>query len=178
MAPATASCLRDETCFRSLYRDHAPGVRRVALSVVGDTSLAEDVTQDVFIHVWRKPERWNPERGDLGVYLRILARSRAVDALRSAGAARRARERLELAEAAADRVSVADATSQVAERSTVRAAVAELPRGQREAVALAFWGELTTREIARACELPHGTVKSRVRLGLSKLRSRKVIRNA
>jgi RNA polymerase sigma-70 factor (ECF subfamily) len=176
MAPATPSCLRDPSGFASLYSEHAPAVRQAALAVSSDSTLADDVTQEVFLQVWLHPERWQPERGELGLYLRILARSRTLDAMRASGAARRAHERLKGA-TVGEHVD-SDASSAVVHRCAVRAAVAELPHAQREAVALAFWAGLTANEIAHRSALPLGTVKSRVRLGLEKLRSQTLIQNA
>src|SRR5688500_11649727 len=81
--------------FSALYDAHAPAVLRVAASVLGDRQLAEDVTHEVFLRLWRRPEGSDPARGDLRAYLRGMARNGAIDAWRRAGSAQRTRERLE-----------------------------------------------------------------------------------
>jgi RNA polymerase sigma-70 factor (ECF subfamily) len=157
------------SAFIDAYEEHACGVRRAAQEVLGDRSQAEDVAHEVFIALWRDPERYDPGRGGLGGYLRLMARSRALDSVRSASAARRARDRLAAATTLHERVQPSAATATV-DQATIRTAVRGLPRAQREAVALAFWGDYTSLEIAHSCEIPLGTVKSRVRLGLRRLR--------
>jgi RNA polymerase sigma-70 factor (ECF subfamily) len=137
---------------------------------VGDQTLADDVTQDVFLHLWRHPDRWNPNRGDFSLYVRVLAKSRAVDALRSARAGRRALERVASVAAPTATAGADEAVAAASSSEALRAEVAKLPRPQREAVALTFWGGLTASEIAHRCSIPHGTAKGRVRLGLKKLR--------
>lgn len=171
MTPDQTSPIAAES-FAAVYDEHAAGVFAAAQRVLRDPAQAEDVTQDVFLAHWRHPSRFDPSRGPLGAYLRVMARSRALDALRSASAARRAQDRLERA-AVVEAPAPPDPQSLLrsAQRGEdLRAAVAELPLPQREAVALSFWGDLSTREIAAHHRVPHGTVKSRMRLGLRKLR--------
>jgi RNA polymerase sigma-70 factor (ECF subfamily) len=157
------------SAFVDAYEQHADGVRRAAAEVLHDRAQAEDVAHEVFIALWRHPERYDAGRGALGAYLRVMARSRALDSARSASAANRARARLELATAPDDRVESA-AGADALEHAPIRTAVRSLPRPQREAVALAFWGGYTSVEISRRCKVPLGTVKSRVRLALRRLR--------
>lgn len=160
--------------FAEVYDEHSAGVFSAAQRVLRDPTLAEDVTQEVFLAYWRRPARFDAGRGPLGAYLRVMARSRALDALRASGAARRAHDRLEHAVMGEQRRTdePPDVMGAASQRAELRAAVAGLPDPQREAVAMSFWGELSTSEIAARYELPHGTVKSRVRLGLRKLRER------
>jgi RNA polymerase sigma-70 factor (ECF subfamily) len=157
------------SAFIDAYERHSDAVRRAAQEVVRDETQAEDVAHEVFIALWRHPERYDADRGGLGAYLRLMARSRALDALRAAGAASRARARLEGATTMDDRFERSFPTEAL-EHAPLRTAVRSLPRPQREAVALVFWGGYTSLEISRRCELPLGTVKSRVRLGLRRLR--------
>jgi RNA polymerase sigma-70 factor, ECF subfamily len=165
--------LSDPAAFEQAYDDHARGAYRAAYRVLGDAAQAQDVVQDVFLKLWRQPGKFDARRGELGSYLRLMARSRALDLWREGQAAGRASDRLKLGVAreegrADERPDVA--AEHDAQRSTVRDALRELPPVQREAIVLAYWGGLTADEIARRSNVPLGTAKSRIRLGLAKLR--------
>jgi RNA polymerase sigma-70 factor, ECF subfamily len=166
--------LSDARTFSRIYDDHARSVYGAALRILGDPAQAQDVTQDVFLRLWRRPRRFDARRGELGSYLRLMARSRALDLYREGQAAGRASERVRLV-AARDEGRVDDrpgpAAERAADRSGLRAALAELPDAQREALVLAYWGGLTADQIARRAGLPLGTVKSRIRLGMAKVRA-------
>ena len=181
--PAPAD-LHDPGCFARVFADHAAMVHGTALVVLRDAPRAEDVVQDVFLRLWRRPEAFDPARGDLAAFLRLMARSRAVDLWREAQARDRARRRVLAAHAPRPgsrtaarpelRAAAADTPDGVAlrsaERARLRVALRTLPVEQRQAVALAYFGGLTAEEIASRDGIPLGTVKSRVRLGLHKLR--------
>lgn len=152
------------------YAQHAESVRRAAYSVVRDSDLAEDVTQEVFLAMWIRPERFDPERGTFESLLRVMAKSRALDAARRSSAADRARDRLRaepVAEAAPDPV---DSVASASRNRELRRAVARLPYDQRTAISLAYWGDMTAGQVATMYGVPHGTAKSRIRIGLTKLR--------
>jgi RNA polymerase sigma-70 factor (ECF subfamily) len=125
----------------------------------------------VFLRLWLHPDRFDERRGELGSYLALMGRSRALDLARSEAAATRATDRLTAAvEADPPRSERPDERVEANERATgIRAAVARLPKRQREAVALAFWAGLPAREIAARTGVPLGTARSRLRLGLEKL---------
>ena len=165
--------LGDPRGFAKAYDEHSRGVYSAALRILGDPAQAQDVTQDVFLRLWRRPERYDAARGDLGAYLRLMARSRALDLWREGQAAGRMSDRLKVVvehrEAPVDGVPAPAAERREA-RSGVRAALERLPRAQREALVLAYWGGLTADEIARRSHVPLGTAKSRIRLGLARLR--------
>jgi RNA polymerase sigma-70 factor (ECF subfamily) len=159
--------------FERTYDEHSRAVFGAAYRVLGDTAHAQDVVQDVFLSLWREPERFDPRRGPLGSYLRMMARSRALDIWREAQVAHRARRRLRVL-AAVDEGRVDDRPSPATERRTasavVRRALLRLPPAQRDAIVLAYWGGLTADQIAARSAAPLGTVKSRIRLGLLRLR--------
>jgi RNA polymerase sigma-70 factor (ECF subfamily) len=163
----------DDEAFAALYRAYASGVHAAAYRVLGRVSDAEDVTQEVFARFWRDPRRFDPKRGELGPYLRLMARSRALDLWRHDQAAERARDRLTVVARDAG-PPVDELPAAVAEREerrrAVRAAVKRLPSAQREALVLSYWGSLTPHEIAHRVGVPFGTARSRIRLGLEKLR--------
>jgi RNA polymerase sigma-70 factor (ECF subfamily) len=165
--------LSDPNAFARVYDEHSGSVFRTALGIVRDPSVAQDVTQDVFLRLWRRPASFDARRGEIGAYLRLMARSRALDLWREGQAAGRATDRLrvvtEVHGSAADEAPPV-ALALEADRAAVREALHVLPRVQREAVVLAYWGGLTAAEIARRSGVPLGTAKSRIRLGLSRLR--------
>jgi RNA polymerase sigma-70 factor (ECF subfamily) len=167
--------LSDPTTFARVYDEHARGVYGAALRILGDDARAQDVTQDVFLRVWRNPSRFDARRGELGSYLRLMARSRALDLWRENQAAGRARDRLENVVALETETRADERPGAVMERdedrSRVREALRALPQPQREALVLAYWGGMTADEIARRAGVPLGTAKSRIRLGMAKLRA-------
>ena len=166
--------LSQPATFKRAFAEHHRRVYATAYRVLGDAAQAQDVTQDVFLRLWRHPERFDPARGEIGPYLRLMARSRAIDLLREGQAAGRAGDRLRVIAAREDGrpdEAPVEATLRGAEREEVTAAVGELPEPQREAVLLAYWGGLTADEIARRSAVPLGTAKSRLRLALGKLRT-------
>jgi RNA polymerase sigma-70 factor, ECF subfamily len=166
--------LSDPVTFHRAYDDHARGAYGAAYRILGNAHLAQDVVQDVFTRVWRNPQKFDARRGELGSYLRLMARSRALDLWREGQAAGRASDRLKLV-VGQQEARVEDRPGAMAERESERAAVRDalrtLPEPQREAVVLAFWGGLTADQIARRSRVPLGTAKSRIRLGLAKLRA-------
>jgi RNA polymerase sigma-70 factor (ECF subfamily) len=166
--------LSDPASFARMYDEHAPGVYGAAYRILGNQAQAQDVAQDVFLRIWRKPARFDAKRGELGSYLRLMARSRALDLWREGQAAGRASDRLKVV-VAQDEPRVDDrpavATERDEDRQAVREALRKLPTAQREALVLAYWGGLTADQIAKRAGVPLGTAKSRIRLGLAKLRS-------
>ena len=156
--------------FEAIYAEHAAEVHRAAYAILRDAALAEDVVQEVFMQVWRGSS-YDARRGQLGPYLRLFARSRALDLWRRRRTGERALHRLE------EQAGSPAAGSQVPEAILLRAmegriaraAVRRLPDEQRQAVGLAFWGGLSAQELATVEGIPLGTAKSRIRLGLAKL---------
>jgi RNA polymerase sigma-70 factor (ECF subfamily) len=174
MLPMTAATLQDPERFRRAFADHERAVFATALRILGNRSHAQDVVQDVFLRLWRRPGAFDASRGELGSYLRLMARSRALDLWREGQAAGRASDRLKLVVAAGDGGAddrPAAALERDDARAVVRDALKRLPESQREALVLAYWGGLTADEIAHRSAVPLGTAKSRIRLGLSKLRA-------
>ncbi len=91
-----SSAIRDPETFRAVYDEHSQGVYAAALRILGDPARAQDVMQDVFLKLWRKPEKFDARRGQLGPYLKLMARSRALDLWREGQAAGRASDRLKV----------------------------------------------------------------------------------
>lgn len=160
--------------FARLYADHRAVVHAAAQRVLRDSADADEVTQDVFMSLWRNPQRFEAGRAPLRTYLSLLARSRALDRWRSRQAAARSVERLTRASDPAD--AVVDDCQTLLERDelrrAVRRAIRELPPAQREALALTYWGGLTTGDVARHTGVPPGTARSRLRLARATLSRR------
>jgi RNA polymerase sigma-70 factor (ECF subfamily) len=163
----------DEAALGLLYDRYATLVHSVALRLLGDADDAEEVVEETFWQAWRQAGRWEESRGGLSTWLAMIARSRAVDRLRSS---RRLRERPwdelpgEAAGAAPDDDPAPDAAESDETRRLVARAVASLPPEQRETVELAYFRGMSQTEIAAATGQPLGTVKTRARLALQKLR--------
>lgn len=162
--------LHDPAAFAAAYSRHAPRAVATAQRILGDRARAEDAAHDAFLRLWRDPGAYDASRGELGSYVCMLARSRALDVWRSDQAAARASQRLAAlgGEARSPAPDPAEAALAV-DRRTLARALGSLPDAQREAVVLAYWGGLTIAEIARRTRVPLGTAKGRLRLALEKL---------
>lgn len=160
----------DQQAFASLYDRVSPQVLGVALRVLRDRSLAEEVTQEVMVEVWKKSDRFDPERGTASGWITTLAHRRAVDRVRSEQASRDRDDRVSRRDEARAFDAVADEVQVNLDHWQVRKALATLTERQREAIELAYFGGHTYRDVARVLGIPEGTAKSRLRDGLLRLR--------
>jgi RNA polymerase sigma-70 factor (ECF subfamily) len=160
----------DEQAFAELYDATAARVHGLVLRVIRDPSQAEEVTQEVFLQVWRTSARFDEDRGSPLAWLMTLAHRRAVDRVRAAEAA----SRQDTSYYQNSHVVAHDSTAEDAEKSMearrVRAALGELTPAQREALELAYFGGYTHSEVAVMLDLPVGTAKTRIRDGLIRMR--------
>jgi RNA polymerase sigma-70 factor (ECF subfamily) len=166
---------RDGDALAQIYDRYASTVFSVALRVIGDREHAQDVAQEVFLALWRAPENYRRERGSLGGWLASAAHHRAVDVVRREEAVLRRVERAGAEAHLAVRESeqsepVHESAWQSWQSRVVRSAIGELSEVQREALMLAYFGGLTQQEIADHTHVPLGTIKTRTRAGLQKLR--------
>jgi RNA polymerase sigma-70 factor, ECF subfamily len=153
----------------AIYREHSKAVFRLARTAVGPTA-AEDVTQDVFLSLWSRPDRFDTTRGSLRAYLLAITHYRAIDMIRSESARSKRQRRVCLEIPAV----VTDIEHEMLERSdgaALRSALRQLKPKAQEAITIAFFGGLTYREVAVTLGEPEGTIKSRIRDGLMELRS-------
>lgn len=161
---------RDESALREVIDAHGPVVYGMARRILNDPSLAEEVAQDTFLALWRRPGAFDPQRGSLRSFLLGVARNKAIDLVRREESLRRAKD---LLVAEADAMTREDVYIELDsdEQQDVRAALAKLSNVQREAIVLAYFGGRTYREVAGELGIPEGTAKTRMRDGLMKLRA-------
>lgn len=165
---------RDLNAFRALYDRYGNLAYSTALRVVRDPQIAEDMVQEIFLRLWRKPESYVAQRGRFATWLTSVSRNRAVDEVRSRG--RRYKhetaspEEQEREVAGPERDDPAMTVEMSDQRRIIVAALKELPNEQREVIELAYFGGLTQQEISDQLDQPLGTVKTRIRLGMQKLR--------
>ncbi|MFJ1709349.1 sigma-70 family RNA polymerase sigma factor [Kitasatospora sp. NPDC088346] len=160
----------DEAAFELIYDAVAGPVYGVALRTLRSPVHAEEVVQEVLFEVWRTAAAYRPERGSVMAWVLTVAHRRAVDRVRSARAAAERDHRVASREPAAGDPPDVEAVRSL-DRLRVRSALGGLSGVQREAVVLAYYGGYSQREIARLLDVPLGTVKSRIRDGLTRLRA-------
>ncbi len=160
----------DEGALSSLYERYSRLLYAIALRITGDTGSAEEVTQDAFQAVWQRAAQWRPTAGSVQAWLSGIARNRAIDEVRSRW--HRARQ----TECGLDGMPALHAAVErgwehlTILRSDMQEALAKLPAKQRQAIEMAFYGGLTSHEIASRMDESVGTIRSRLRLGIEKLR--------
>ena len=167
----------DERALATLYDRHGRLVYSLARAIVNADADAEEVTEDVFVALWTSPERFDQNRGSLRGWLATIARTRALDRLRSSRRRQVAHERAASLSGEGTAVALSgteptDQGAQVADvRSSLNRALSVLNADQRRALELAYFNGLTQSEIASTLGEPLGTVKTRLRDGMSKLRA-------
>jgi RNA polymerase sigma-70 factor (ECF subfamily) len=158
-----------EDALAEAYRRHAGAAFALARRLLNDRELAEEVLQEVFLRLWNQPERFDPERGSLRSYLLAHVHGRSVDLVRSESSRRRREER-EARETAEHGVDIEREVLDLTLAEQVKEVVAGLPSDERKAIELAYFGGHTYRQVAVMLDQPEGTVKSRIRSGLRRLR--------
>ncbi|ASC71658.1 RNA polymerase sigma factor SigF [Halomicronema hongdechloris C2206] len=154
-----------------LYDRYASLVYTLALKMLGNAEEAEDLTQEVFITLWQQ-QKYDPDRGSLGSYLATYTRSRALDRLRVQGNRRRIVQQFRgvLAKNSQPPTQPLDQASQQEQGQQLRSALAQLPATEREVLEIAYFEGLSQSQMAARLNLPLGTVKTRCRQGLRRLR--------
>jgi RNA polymerase sigma factor (sigma-70 family) len=160
----------DQAAMGDLYDRYGRQVYSLAIRMLQDAATAEDITQEVFVKVWRNAARFDPERGRLGTWVLHIAYTTTVDLVRvrQRAAPSSYEESADEADPLADPAGDAERTLMGMQ---VRGALMRLPPEQRQSLELAYFGALTQQEIATQLQIPLGTVKSRIRLGIEALRS-------
>ena len=163
----------DVLAFAELYGRHADDALRVAEEICGDHGQAEETVQDGFFSIWRSRAEYRPRLGTFGIWSMRIVHNRAVDSFRVT----RGRPRLQEGPGSDDPFEEVDEDPTLAaaigasERTQMVDALSHLPDRQAEVLVLSFYGDLTLSEIAHRLEIPTGTAKGRMRLGLEKLRA-------
>jgi len=157
----------DQQAMSELYDRYSKVVYAVALRVLQDAAGAEDVLQDVFLQLWRKPDAFDASRGSLAAWLAVITRHRSIDRLRQ----RRPETDIEDCVIAGG-PDLRDETERTLVIEKIRGALQEMSSDQRTAMELAFFQGLTHTEIAEKTGEPLGTIKTRIRTGLRQLRAR------
>jgi len=161
----------DQSALAELYDVSSPVAFSLVLRIVGDRAVAEEVTLDVYTQVWRQATAYDSSRGTLLAWLLTIARTRAIDRLRSGKQDKQRSKPLEYAGSIKSATGDPEESSALSEQQRlVRGALAVLSTDQRQVIELAYYQGLSQSEIARALGHPLGTVKTRTRLGLMKLR--------
>ena len=160
---------RDQAALGELFRRHGGSLFCAALRVLSARDLAEEVVQDVFVRLWRNPERFDAARGPLRPFLLAQSHGRAVDIVRSENARRRREEGD--ANAVKTQSNVEDDVLDFVVGEKLREAVGSLCKTEREAISLAYFGGHSYVEVASLLGIPEGTAKSRIRSGLARLRT-------
>ncbi len=155
---------RDASAFETLYDAYHRLVYGVALRMLGDATGAEDLTQAVFMKLWSSPTIF--QDGNFAAWIARVARNRSLDILRS----RAVRSQIELPESIPVEEQIEDVAFAHLNAEKVRAALSRLPNEQREPIELGFFSGITHEEIAKRTGIPLGTIKTRIRAGLRRLR--------
>lgn len=166
----TTIALGDPEALVMLYDRYGRMAFGLAYRILGDAATAEEVVQDAFLRVWRQAESFDANRGNVRAWLFSIVHHRAIDLLRGRYGKRRTESALDEIEHALATPDIWGEVSQTLQQEQIRTAVRELPVEQRHTIELAFFEGLTHSEIAERTGVPLGTIKSRMRLGLRKLR--------
>jgi RNA polymerase sigma-70 factor (ECF subfamily) len=159
----------DESALAELYERHGGAIFALSRRLLNSRTLAEEVTQEIFLRLWNRPERFDPDRGSLRAFLLADTHGRSIDLLRSE-AARRNRETREGRLAPTPAFNLENEVLSNVRGEQIRAALGELSEGERRAIELAYFGGYTYREVAEQLGEAEGTVKSRIRTGMKRLR--------
>lgn len=162
---------KDAGALEALYDRYGRAAYSLARRILTEETLAQDVVQEVFLSLWRDARRFDAGRGTVATYLLSMTHHRAVDVVRREENLRRWRTSDEGLELEPDpKARVEDEVEASERRTEVRAALAELPAAQREALLLAYFGGYTQREVAALVGVPLGTVKTRMAAGMRKMK--------
>jgi RNA polymerase sigma-70 factor (ECF subfamily) len=160
----------DQQAFAELYDVLVPRVLGLVRRVLVDHAQSEEVTQEIFLEVWQTAPRFDPTKGSASTWIMTMAHRRAIDRIRASQAGRDRDVRIGIRDLATPYDNVAETVETTIEHERVQAAMTQLTELQRQAVTLAYYGGLSQSEVAETLSVPLGTVKTRLRDGLIRLR--------
>lgn len=162
----------EKAAFSELYDRHSPKLYGLAIKILKDQSLAEDVLQEVFLTIWKKADQFDRQRGNPMAWMMILCRNRCIDALRRV---EKNRQRSAVLDENTFLTGGSDSPLEIANHNEMRAllqkSLANIPSEQRRLIEMAYFEGFSQSEIAQHLDLPLGTVKTRIRSGMLKLRN-------
>lgn len=165
---------KDENVFENVFHLYSGACVNIARKILRSEAKANDVVQNVFIHLYEKPERFDPTRGTLKTFLLTQCRSRSIDLIRSETARSKRElkqsENLEIYKSGNTTSNTESIILQLSLSETVKLALEKLSNDEKSAIVLSYYQGLTYREVASELDLPEGTVKSRIRSALKKLK--------
>ncbi|CAN5247043.1 sigma-70 family RNA polymerase sigma factor [soil metagenome] len=161
----------DAEAFAGLYDRHGRSAYSLAYRMMGDRQAAEDLVQDSFIKVWRSAKSYRAERGSVRTWILSITHNRGIDHLRSTARRRRTQDRVERTAETAQQSEAFAETWRNSQRDQIRQALRTLPEEQLKILELAYYSGYTHAEIAEMLDIPLGTVKGRMRLGMKKIKS-------
>ena len=164
---------RDSSAFESLYDRFSGAMFSLSLEILGDRWEAEEVIQDIFSVLWKKPEAYSPQKGKFSSWLLVLTRNRSIDKYRSRKRRLDCGETDEILQTRPDQTDQDGAEKATAtdEREHLNRAFSNLPTEQKKVLELSYFKGMNQQEIAELLSISLGTVKSRTRLGIEKLRN-------
>jgi RNA polymerase sigma-70 factor, ECF subfamily len=167
----TAIARYNEVALAEVYRRHGGAVFGLARKVLSNAAEAEDVTQEIFLRLWNQPDRFDPSRGSLRSFLLTQSHARAVDSVRSLNSRRR-RENSDADRTATAAYGLQHEVWDLSLADQVSSAMSELPEEERRVIELAYFEGYTYVEVAQLLSQPEGTVKSRIRNGMRRMRAK------
>ena len=160
----------DQAAFGALYDEISPRVFGLVRRLLVDHAQAEEVTQEVFLEIWQNASRYEPSKGGASTWILTMAHRRAVDRIRSSQSGRDRDVKIGIRDYVSDYDNVADTVETTIEHERVKEAMSQLTELQRQAVTLAYYGGFSHSEVAAMLSVPIGTVKTRLRDGMIRLR--------
>lgn len=161
----------DTEALAGLYDRHGRSAYSLAYRMMGDRQAAEDLVQDSFIKIWRSAKSYRAERGSVRTWILSITHNRGIDHIRSTASRRRTQDRVEMTAETTQQSEAFSETWRNSQRSQVQQALKTLPDEQLKILELAYFSGYTHAEIAEMLDLPLGTVKGRMRLGMKKIKS-------
>jgi RNA polymerase sigma-70 factor (ECF subfamily) len=162
-----------EDALSELYDRYSRLVYSIAVNAVSDPSLAEEISQEVFIRIWENADSYRPDQGKVVTWMASITRYRSIDTIRRQNVRPEGNQAAWVEESSLDMpdpINLEGEVERIERRDRVRVAIAQLPKEQKVALAYAYFQGYSHREIAAALDEPVGTIKTRIRLGMQKLR--------